>query len=393
MLEEEERDLVKLDRKIEAEEHWMRYGVTARRKRNVRRVDMLADLRMAKREHRGPQGSVKMVAAEADASSKLVIEAKSICKSFGDRPIVQDFSIRVARGDRIGIVGPNGAGKTTLLRLLTGDLEPDSGTVKLGLSLDMQTLEQKRDSLDPETTLADALTEGKGDWVVIGEEKRHVIGYMKDFLFAPEQARTPLSALSGGERGRVMLARALAKPSNMLVLDEPTNDLDLETLDLLEELLADYRGTVIAISHDRDFLDRVVASVVMSEGDGRWLEYAGGYSDMLAQRGKGIEARRMEKSAAAPKKEVASAASPATKGRSKLSFKDKHALETLPGRIDKLSEEAKRLHAVLDDPGLYARDPKLFATTMEKVAATEAALAAAEEEWLRLEMLREELEG
>jgi len=393
VLEEEERDLVKLDRKIEAEEHWMRYGVTARRKRNVRRVDMLADLRMAKREHRGPQGSVKMVAAEADASSKLVIEAKSICKSFGDRPIVQDFSIRVARGDRIGIVGPNGAGKTTLLRLLTGDLEPDSGTVKLGLSLDMQTLEQKRDSLDPETTLADALTEGKGDWVVIGEEKRHVIGYMKDFLFAPEQARTPLSALSGGERGRVMLARALAKPSNMLVLDEPTNDLDLETLDLLEELLADYRGTVIAISHDRDFLDRVVASVVMSEGDGRWLEYAGGYSDMLAQRGKGIEARRMEKSAAAPKKEVASAASPATKGRSKLSFKDKHALETLPGRIDKLSEEAKRLHAVLDDPGLYARDPKLFATTMEKVAATEAALAAAEEEWLRLEMLREELEG
>lgn len=392
VLEEEERDLVKLDRKIEAEEHWMRYGVTARRKRNVRRVDMLADLRMAKREHRGPQGSVKMVATEADASSKLVIEAKSISKSFGDRPIVQDFSIRVARGDRIGIVGPNGAGKTTLLRLLTGDLEPDSGTVKLGISLDMQTLEQKRDSLDPETTLADALTEGKGDWVVIGEEKRHVIGYMKDFLFAPEQARTPLSALSGGERGRVMLARALAKPSNMLVLDEPTNDLDLETLDLLEELLADYRGTVIAISHDRDFLDRVVASVVMSEGDGRWLEYAGGYSDMLAQRGKGVEARRTEKSTA-PKKDVASPAAPVPKGRSKLSFKDKHALETLPGRIEGLSEEAKRLHAVLDDSDLYARDPKLFAATTDKLTATEAALAAAEEEWLRLEMLREELEG
>ena len=392
VLEEEERDLVKLDRKIEAEEHWMRYGVTARRKRNVRRVDMLADLRTAKREHRGPQGAVKMVAAEADASSKLVIEAKSISKSFGDRPIVQDFSIRVARGDRIGIVGPNGAGKTTLLRLLTGDLEPDSGTVKLGISLDMQTLEQKRDSLDPETTLADALTEGKGDWVVIGEEKRHVVGYMKDFLFAPEQARTPLSALSGGERGRVMLARALAKPSNMLVLDEPTNDLDLETLDLLEELLADYGGTVIAISHDRDFLDRVVASVVMSEGEGRWLEYAGGYSDMLAQRGRGVEARKAEKAAAAPKKEAPSAA-PAAKGRSKLSFKDKHALETLPGRIDKLSEEAKRLHAVLDDSGLYARDPKLFATTTDKLTAAEAALAAAEEEWLRLEMLREELES
>ncbi|WP_026790584.1 ABC-F family ATP-binding cassette domain-containing protein [Pleomorphomonas oryzae] len=392
VLEEEERDLIKLDRKIEAEEHWMRYGVTARRKRNVRRVDLLADLRKSKREYRGPQGSVKMTAAEADASSKLVIEAKSVSKSFGDRPIVQDFSIRVARGDRIGIVGPNGAGKTTLLRLLTGDLQPDSGTVKLGLSLDMQTLEQKRDSLDPETTLADALTEGKGDWVVIGEEKRHVIGYMKDFLFSPEQARTPLSALSGGERGRVMLARALAKPSNMLVLDEPTNDLDLETLDLLEELLADYKGTIIVISHDRDFLDRVVASVVMSEGDGRWLEYAGGYTDMLAQRGKGVEARKAEKSAAAPKKATPAAVS-APKGRSKLSFKDKHALETLPGRMDQLAEEAKRLHAVLDDHGLYARDPKLFASTTEKLTATEAALALAEEEWLRLEMLREELEG
>ena len=393
VLEEEERELVKLDRKIEAEEHWMRYGVTARRKRNVRRVDLLADLRKEKREYRGPQGAVKMAAAEAEASSKLVIEAKSISKSFGDRPIVKDFSIRVARGDRIGIVGPNGAGKTTLLRLLTGDLEPDSGTVKLGLSLDMQTLEQKRDSLDPETTLADALTEGKGDWVVIGEEKRHVVGYMKDFLFSPEQARTPLSALSGGERGRVMLARALAKPSNMLVLDEPTNDLDLETLDLLEEMLGDYRGTVIVISHDRDFLDRVVASVVMSEGEGRWLEYAGGYTDMLAQRGRGIEARKAEKPAVQPKKEATSATAPTSKGRSKLSFKDKHALETLPGRMDQMAEEAKRLHAVLDDPGLYARDPKLFAATTEKLTSTEAALAAAEEEWLRLEMLREELEG
>lgn len=390
IFEEEERELQKLDKKIEAEEHWMRYGVTARRKRNVRRVDLLADLRQSKREHRGPQGSVKMAATEADASSKLVIEAKSISKAFGERVIVRDFSIRVARGDRIGIVGPNGAGKTTLLRLLTGDLEPDSGTVKLGPSLDMQTLEQKRDSLDPETTLADALTEGKGDWVVIGEEKRHVIGYMKDFLFAPEQARTPLSALSGGERGRVMLARALAKPSNMLVLDEPTNDLDLETLDLLEELLGDYKGTVIVISHDRDFLDRVVASVVMSEGDGRFIEYAGGYTDMLAQRGKGVEARKTEK-AAAPKKEAVAPQAP--KGRAKLSFKDKHALETLPGKIDALGEEAKRLHAVLDDANLYARDPKRFAEATEKLTATEAALAAAEEEWLRLEMLREELEG
>ena len=394
IFEEEERELVKLDRKIEAEEHWMRYGVTARRKRNVRRVDLLADLRQQKREHRGPTGTVKMGVTQADASSKLVIEAKSIAKSFGDRPIVSAFSTRIARGDRVGIVGPNGAGKTTLLRLLTGDLEPDSGTVKLGLSLEMQTLEQKRDSLDPETTLADALTEGKGDWVTIGGEKKHVIGSMKDFLFAPEQARTPLSALSGGERGRVMLARALAKPSNMLVLDEPTNDLDLETLDLLEEILGDYTGTVIVISHDRDFLDRVVASVIMSEGEGRWVEYAGGYTDMLAQRGRGIEARKLETPAPTARKEAAPAAAPTPpKGRSKLSFKDKHALETLPSTIDRLTGEAARLHAILDDPALYGRDPGLFAETTAAIAAVEAERAAAEEEWLRLEMLREELEG
>ncbi|WP_165644440.1 ABC-F family ATP-binding cassette domain-containing protein, partial [Oharaeibacter diazotrophicus] len=291
VFEEEEKELQKLDQKIKAEEHWMRYGVTARRKRNVRRVDLLADMRKQKREHRGPQGAVKITVAEADASSKLVIEAKAIGKRFGDRPIVSDFSIRIARGDRLGVVGPNGAGKTTLLRLLTGDLEPDEGTVKLGITLDMQTLDQRRASLDGSTTLADALTDGKGDWVTIGGERKHVMGYMKDFLFQPEQARTPLSALSGGERGRVMLARALAKPSNLLVLDEPTNDLDLETLDLLEDMLGDYAGTVVVVSHDRDFLDRIVTSVVMSEGEGRWVEYAGGYSDMVAQRGAGVAAR------------------------------------------------------------------------------------------------------
>ncbi|WP_237153143.1 ABC-F family ATP-binding cassette domain-containing protein [Oryzibacter oryziterrae] len=392
VFEAEQKELQRVDKRIEAEEHWMKYGVTARRKRNMRRVELLADLRKQKREHRGPTGSVTMKAAEADASSKLVIEAKGISKSFGERAIVKDFSIRVGRGDRIGIVGPNGAGKTTLLKLLTGEMEPDAGTVKLGVTLDMQTLEQKRDSLHPDTTLADALTEGKGDFVVIGEEKRHVIGYMKDFLFQPEQARTPLSALSGGERGRVMLARALAKPSNMLVLDEPTNDLDLETLDLLEDMLSDYTGTVIVISHDRDFLDRVAASVIMSEGDGRWVEYAGGYTDMLAQRGKGVEARKAEK-AAAPKKEAATANPAQPKGKAKMSFKDKHALETLPATMDKLSAEAAKLHAVLDDSGLYARDPKLFASATEKLGKVEADLAAAEEEWLRLEMLREELEG
>ncbi len=392
VLEEEQRELNKLDKRIEAEEHWMRYGVTARRKRNVRRVDLLADMRQQKREHLGPQGSVKLAVSEADTSSKLVIEAKNISKSYGDRPIVRDFSIRVARGDRVGVVGPNGAGKTTLLRLLTGDLEPDSGTVKLGLTLDMQTLDQRRASLDPNTTLAEALTDGKGDWVTVGGERRHVMGYLKDFLFQPEQARTPLSALSGGERGRVMLARALAKPSNMLVLDEPTNDLDLETLDLLEEMLGDYSGTVIVVSHDRDFLDRVVTSVVMSEGEGRWEDYAGGYSDMLAQRGKGVEARAAAMQKAAAKSAQAQSAG-AAKARGKMSFKDKHALETLPKTMESLTAKAAVMKAELADPRIYARSPAEFSTKAAALAKLEHELATLEEEWLRLEMLREELES
>ncbi|HUG60667.1 MAG TPA: ABC-F family ATP-binding cassette domain-containing protein [Methylomirabilota bacterium] len=393
VLEEEERDLVKLDRKIQAEEHWMRYGVTARRKRNVRRVDLLADMRKQKREHRGAQGQVRMAVSEAEASSKLVIEAKGISKSFGDTAIVQDFSIRIARGDRVGIVGANGTGKTTLLRMLTGDLAPDSGTVRLGKTLDMQSLDQRRASLDPSWTLTEALTDGKGDFVAIGGERKHVIGYMKDFLFSPEQARTPLSALSGGERGRVMLARALAKPSNLLVLDEPTNDLDLETLDLLEEILADYAGTIILVSHDRDFLDRVVTSVVMSEGGGTWREYAGGYSDMLAQRGRGVEGRKAaitERSVSSVDQPRAAATPP---GRSKLTFKDKHALQTLPKRIEALNDKARALKAKLEDPVLYERDPKSFAATAETLANLETEVAEAEEEWLRLEMLREEAEG
>ena len=214
-----------------------------------------------------------------------MIEARSIGKSYGDRRIVDDFSIRVQRGDRIGIVGPNGAGKTTLINMLTGSSPPDSGTIRFGANIEMATLDQHRESLDPKSTLAEALTGGRGDHVMVGGKPNHVVSYMKDFLFGQEQMRTPLEVLSGGERGRLMLARALAKPSNLLVLDEPTNDLDLETLDVLEEMLGDYEGTVMLISHDRDFLDRVVTSVIAPEGNGRWIEYAGGYSDMLAQRG------------------------------------------------------------------------------------------------------------
>ena len=260
----------------------MRYGVTARRKRNVKRVARLQAMRQERRDYRRSQGSANIGAAQSDPSSKLVIEAKNIGKSFGGRAIVRDFSVRVMRGDRVGIVGPNGSGKTTLLNLLTGVLAPDTGEVRLGVNLDMTTLDQSRESLDPDWTLSEAMTGGRGDTVFFDGQPRHVVTYMKDFLFSPEQARTPLKALSGGERGRLMLARALAKPSNVLVLDEPTNDLDLETLDVLEEMLGDYAGTVLLISHDRDFLDRTVNAVIAPEGEGRWIEYAGGYTDMIA---------------------------------------------------------------------------------------------------------------
>src|SRR5215203_216869 len=289
VLAEEERDQHKLDRKIVNEEHWLRYGVTARRKRNVRRLGDLQALREARRTYNAAVGKTELTADAAGPSGMLVIEADNVAKSYDGRPIVSDFSSRIRRGDRIGVIGPNGAGKTTLVNLLTGTAAPDTGAVGLGANVTMATLDQHRESLDPTATVADALTGGHGNTVTVGGQARHVVSYMKDFLFAPEQAGTPLGVLSGGERGRLMLARALAKPSNLLVLDEPTNDLDLETLDLLQEMLGEYPGTVLLVSHDRDFLDRAVGSVLVFEGEGRWTEYAGGYTDMVAQRGAGVE--------------------------------------------------------------------------------------------------------
>ncbi|MCA3649778.1 MAG: ABC-F family ATP-binding cassette domain-containing protein, partial [Methylobacterium sp.] len=263
ILVEEEEAQHKLGRKIADEEHWLRYGVTARRKRNIRRLEGLRALRREKRDYRGVQGKAEIEAAEAEKSSTLVIEARGLAKAYGERVLVRDFSIRIHRGDRIGLVGANGSGKTTLVNLLTGKLKPDSGTLRHGARLELASLEQNRDSLDPNSSVADILTGGGSDQVMVGGKPRHVIGYMKDFLFRPEQARTPLRVLSGGERARLMLARALALPSNLLVLDEPTNDLDLETMDVLQDLLADYSGTVILISHDRDFVDRVVDRVIV----------------------------------------------------------------------------------------------------------------------------------
>jgi ABC transport system ATP-binding/permease protein len=394
MLEEEEAAQHKLDRKIVREEHWMRYGVTARRKRNVRRVAELAALRQQRRDYRKTAGKAEMVATAAETSGALVIEAKDISKAFGERAVVTDLSLRVMRGDRIGIVGPNGSGKTTLVSLLTGALPPDSGTVRLGANLAVASLDQGRESLDPDWTLSEALTGGRGNTVTVGGQTKHVVGYMQDFLFSPQQARTALSALSGGERGRLMLARALAKPSNLLVLDEPTNDLDLETLDVLEEMLATYAGTVILISHDRDFLDRVVNLVLAPEGDGRWTEYAGGYSDMLAQRGADLAARKVQRPRVAPAGRAAAAQpTPPPPARRKLSFNEKHALETLPKEIEALQACIKGLHARLDDPAFYTRDPKAFAAATDELAAAQAQLISAEEKWLELELLREELSG
>ncbi|MDB5538547.1 MAG: elongation factor 3, partial [Devosia sp.] len=281
VLEEEETARHKLDRQIVREEHWLTYGVTARRKRNVRRLEGLFNLRQERRDLKKGIGEVKISVAEGETSGKMVIEAKHITKAFGDRVIVNDLSTRVIRGDRLGIIGANGAGKTTLIKLLTGELAPDSGTVRLGANIELASLDQRRATLSNDMTLKEAVTGGGSDTLIINGQPKHVMGYMKDFLFTPEQARTAVEKLSGGERGRLALARLLALPSNLLVLDEPTNDLDLETLDLLQEMLGDYPGTVIVVSHDRDFLDRVATSIIVSEGDGVWTEYAGGYSDMV----------------------------------------------------------------------------------------------------------------
>ncbi len=330
--------------------------------------------------------------AEGKTSGSLVVEANEISKTFGDRTIVKDFSIRIMRKDRIGVVGANGAGKTTLIKMLTGALEVDSGTVKIGASVQMASLDQRRTSLHPQTTLSEALTGGGSDFVEINGERKHVIGYMKDFLFTPEQSRTPVSRLSGGERGRLTLARALALPSNFLVLDEPTNDLDLETLDLLQEMLTDYPGTLLIVSHDRDFLDRVATSIIVSEDDGAWAEYAGGYSDMVSQRGRGVGARAILPPPPAPKAEK-SAAVASDQPKKKMSFKQKHALETLPKQMDLYRATMAKLQDVLADSNLYARNPDAFEKATKDYAKAEKSLAKAEEEWFDLEMLREELEG
>ncbi|HCS70348.1 MAG TPA: elongation factor 3 [Rhodospirillaceae bacterium] len=392
LLEQESTARHKLDRKIAAETHWLIHGVSARRKRNQRRLGNLMDMRQQKRELRQVTGEVKLAAAQSETSGKLVIDAEDITKAYGERTLIDGFSTRILRGDRVGIIGPNGAGKTTLLNILTGQAAPDTGKVKVGVSVEMVTLDQKRESLNPRTSLSDALTDGSGDTISVGGEPRHVISYMKDFLFLPEQAPTPIGELSGGERGRLMLARALARPSNLLVLDEPTNDLDLETLDLLQEMIADYEGAVLLVSHDRDFIDRVVTSTVAWEGEGQWREYPGGYSDMLAQRGEAPLRDKPKKDKGAAKN-AAPSSTGAPKEKRKLSFKDSHALKILPDRMAKLEEEIAGHKKVLSDPNLFAKNATRFTDTAAALTKAEAKLATLEEEWLALEMKREEIEG
>jgi ATP-binding cassette subfamily F protein uup len=390
LLEQEEVDRHKLDRKIAAELHWLRHGVSARRKRNQGRLASLTALRQERRAQRHTSDNVKLDTGAANASGTLVIEARQVRKSFGEKTVVRDFSMRVLRGDRIGIVGANGSGKTTLVNLLTGQLAPDGGEIRLGTNLVVAAIGQDRARLLPEMRLADVLTGGKGDTVTVSGQTRHVISYMKDFLFAPEQARTPVGVLSGGERARLLLARILAMPSNLLVLDEPTNDLDLETLDILQEMITDYAGTVLLVSHDRDFLDRTVTSVLMAEGDGRFTEYAGGYSDMVAQRGSGVQPQKRNlraapaKTAEAPKRREA---------KRRLSYHELHALRTLPEQIQNAQREVAELQRALADPALYARDPAGFAVLTDKLTTVQKSLSAMEDRWIELEMLREEIEG
>ena len=379
----------KLKRKIAAEASWLNKGVTARRRRNMGRLRALMELRKKQKEQRAEHGNLSMTVSEAEISGKLVLEAKNIRKSFTGPVLVEDFSLRVQRGSRVGIVGPNGTGKTTLLNLMTGALAPDSGSLRHVHNLQMVTLDQKREQLNTHDTLQDALT-GGSETIMVNGQKRHVTGYMKDFLFMPEQARTPVGVLSGGERGRLMLAIALARTSNLLVLDEPTNDLDLETLDLLQETLADYDGTVLLVSHDRDFLDRIATSIIAWGGGGKWIEYAGGYSDMMHQRvGLPPEATKTRK---AKRRAEDHKSRPATKSGNKLSYKDKYALEQLPRKIAALESEIEALNKILTDNDFFARDPESFKTAAQELQKAKTALATAEDQWLELELALENSE-
>ena len=377
-----------LNKKIEEETEWLHKGVTARRKRNQGRLRRLQQLRQERREQIRQIGSVKLEVEEGELRSKMVIEAKHVCKAFGDREIVKDFSTRIIKGNKIGIVGPNGAGKTTLIKLLTKRLEPDSGHIRIGKNLEEAYFDQNRLTLDPKKTLWKTLC-NEGDHIFVRGSYRHVVAYLKDFLFRPDQAQCPVSALSGGEKNRLMLAVALAQPSNFLVLDEPTNDLDMDTLDLLQEVLDEYEGTILLVSHDRDFIDRVVTSVIYMPGDGSVSEHAGSYSDLLEKLKSKIPAKKENKKEALPKKEETPKSE--TKKTGRLSYNQQRLLEILPDKISELEKQIGDTEAALSDSSLYTENPEKFDTLTKQLEELKAELEKSENQWLEIEMLRESI--
>ena len=402
IFDEEDMQRHKLDRLIKAEGRWAVEGISARRKRNQGRVRRLADLRAERSGQIRRQGAARIEIAEGPKSGKLVVEAKNITKTFGTRTVLADFSIKVARGERLALVGPNGAGKTTMIKLLTGEIAPDNGSIRIGSNLEPAVFDQNRAALDPDASLWDTLTQdvdlgvsGSNDQIMVRGTPRHVIGYLKDFLFDEGQARGPVRALSGGEKARLLLARLLARESNLLVLDEPTNDLDVETLDLLQEVLDDYDGTVLLVSHDRDFVDRIASTTIAMEGDGRAVVYAGGWSDYQAQKAALARANAPEPdpaTTAAPKgaasgggKAKTAASGAKAKATGGLSYVQQHRLKELPAVIERLEAEIAKLEGLLADPELFTKAPEKFAKASDALVERHEKLAAAEEEWLELE--------
>ena len=387
-LDAEAGQQARFDKKLAQEEVWIRKGIKARRTRNEGRVKALKKMREERSQRRNRQGNVRITSQEMEKSGKLVVTAKDVCYAYQDKPIIRDLTTTVIRGDRVGIIGPNGAGKTTLLQILLGQLTPDSGTVRLGTNLQIAYFDQLRAQLDDEKSVQDNVSDGN-DQVVINGRQRHIIGYLQDFLFAPDRARSPVKILSGGERNRLLLAKLFTKPSNLLVLDEPTNDLDVETLELLEELLLDYPGTILLVSHDRAFLNNVVTSTMVFEEGGKIADYAGGYDDWLSQRSQPTAPETPPAKTAAAQSTPAKKPQPAT-GKRKRSYKENKELAELPARIESLEQEQEQLTAVMADPAFFRdNDPETIAATTARLAAIEQELDDSFSRWDELESLND----
>ena len=380
-LEDEANQNAEFDKKLAKEEVWIRQGIKARRTRNEGRVRALKRLRAERAERRNTQGTTKLSLNKGEASGKKVIEAVNVSFQYQEKPIIQDFSVLIERGDKIGLLGNNGAGKSTLLKLLLGQLSPSSGTVELGTNLQIAYFDQLREQLDPEMTVADSVLDG-GEFIDLPGGRRHVMSYLADFLFAPARARSPVKSLSGGEKNRLLLARLFTKPANLIVMDEPTNDLDLETLEILEEKLVEYQGTLILVSHDREFLDNVVTSVLVFEGEGRVEEYIGGYADWFALTERNKKAEAVKAAEQAVKKEK-----PKSSATKKLSFKEQRELEQLPALIEQLEARQTELTAAISSADFYKQSPEAVAAGLENLQNTEAELSQAYQRWDELEAL------